>query len=159
MLQMITILQGVHERGFIHRDIKPENFLLGLKSKSNSLFAIDFGLSKAYTVDGKHKPMRKKKSVVGTPRFASHNGHRGVSLSRRDDLESIGLVWISLLLGSLPWDKTECHDQKLFREIGTNKELPQIEKLCVGLPAQVLEYMRYCHGLAFEATPDYNLLK
>ena len=159
MHQMLAILQGVHERGFVHRDIKPENFLLGFKRKSNKLFAIDFGLSKAYTAGGKHKPMKKKDMVVGTPRFASHNGHRGASLSRRDDLESIGLVWISLLLGSLPWDKTECQDQKLFREIGHFKELPQIEKLCAQLPQQVLEYMRYCHGLSHEATPDYNHLK
>ena len=46
--QMISRLQYVHLKNYIHRDVKPDNFLIGLGSKSNILYIIDFGLSKKF---------------------------------------------------------------------------------------------------------------
>ena len=46
--QMIHRIQTMHERNFIHRDLKPENFLIGSGKKVNTLFLIDFGLSKRF---------------------------------------------------------------------------------------------------------------
>ena len=47
-LQMLHLMKGLHERGYLHRDIKPDNFLLGYQDKSKSIFAVDFGLAKKY---------------------------------------------------------------------------------------------------------------
>ena len=46
--EMILRLQYVHSKCFIHRDIKPDNFTVGLNRDNNTVFLIDYGLSKRY---------------------------------------------------------------------------------------------------------------
>jgi casein kinase 1 len=103
--QMISRLEYMHNNNFIHRDMKPDNFLMGVKGKANTVYMIDFGLSKRYRdpKTGQHIPYRDGKSLTGTARYASVNTHIGIEQSRRDDLESVGYILLYLLKGSLPW--------------------------------------------------------
>ena len=43
------------------------------------------------------------RQVVGTALFASIHAHRGMELSRRDDIESLIYSLIYLLVGTVPW--------------------------------------------------------
>ena len=54
------------------------------------------------SITGKHIPFKQGK-VHGTPIFLSLNVLNRLEYSRRDDLESLGLVIINLYKGVLPW--------------------------------------------------------
>jgi len=98
-------MQHMHELEVIHRDIKPDNIMMGLGEASNTVHLIDFGLTRSI-IDpetGTHIPMTTGKNLIGTCRYVSANSHKGLELSRRDDLITLGYVIIRLYKGSLPW--------------------------------------------------------
>lgn len=162
-IEMITLIQRVHEKGIIHRDIKPHNFLIGYKSEKSKIFIIDFGLAKSYRSDsrknGKHKRATSGLMPVGTARYASIWTHKGVSQSRRDDLESIGFVLVYFLISKLPWQglKISTKHEK-WRKICRVKAGTPLEVLCKGIPSQFREYLTAVRRLKYEETPNYRYL-
>jgi serine/threonine protein kinase len=105
--QIIFRLQAMHSRGYIHRDIKPHNIVLGRKKNAKKLYLVDFGLSRRFCTreGGIHikQEMIVSENITGTAEFASLNTHRGVTQSRRDDIESLVYSMIFLAKGELPW--------------------------------------------------------
>ena len=78
---------------------------MGLDDKSHIVHLIDFGLSRRYRDPKSHQhiPYKENKMLTGTVRYSSLNTHFGFEQSRRDDLESVGFVFIYFMLGYLPW--------------------------------------------------------
>ena len=81
--------------------------MIGLPPNHKIVYIIDFGLSKYFmeertnskgTVTATHIPQKTGMSL-GTPRYMSIYSHKCETLSRRDDLISIGYVLIYLAKG------------------------------------------------------------
>jgi casein kinase 1 len=162
--QMITRVQAIHDKDLIFRDIKPDNFLIGRPNTptANTVHIVDFGMAKYYR-DPKtkqHIPYRERKSLSGTARYMSINTHLGREQSRRDDLESLGHVFLYFLRGSLPWQglKAPTNKQK-YEKIGQKKKSSPISELCENLPTQFGDYLSYVRNLKFEEEPDYDYLR
>ncbi|XP_052765085.1 casein kinase I-like isoform X5 [Mya arenaria] len=160
--QLISRIEYIHSKNFIHRDVKPDNFLMGLGKKGNLVYIIDFGLAKKYRDARTHQhiPYRENKNLTGTARYASINTHLGIEQSRRDDMESLGYIFMYFLRGSLPWQglKAATKRQK-YERISEKKMSTPIEELCKGFPSEFATYLNFCRSLRFDDKPDYSYLR
>ena len=104
--QLINIMRQLHSVFIIHCDVKPDNFMVQHEDHSCKLVIIDFGMSRLF-VDSeqttKHLPNKMSESLFGTPKYASYNVHLGHKYSRRDDLISIGYLFMTIFNIVLPW--------------------------------------------------------
>ncbi|WPK25281.1 hypothetical protein PUMCH_002592 [Australozyma saopauloensis] len=161
--QMLQRMLDIHEHNLVYRDVKPDNFLIGKPNTphANMVYIVDFGMAKQYR-DPKtkaHIPFREKKALSGTARYMSINTHLGREQLRRDDLESLGHVFMYFLRGSLPWQglKAPTNKQK-YEKIGLTKQTTSISELCYGFPIQFAQYLTYVRNLEFDEDPDYAYL-
>lgn len=173
--QMIDRVEQIHCKNIIHRDIKPENFLVGINNSINTLYLIDFGLSKEYMICDsadslgrttyRHLPLTKGHNFVGTSKYASINVHKGIQQSRRDDLESLGYIMIYFLRGSLPWQNLRVNHainnncKQRNERILEKKLSTTLGDLCHNFPTEFLVYMSYCRSRKFEQEPNYAYVR
>jgi serine/threonine protein kinase len=158
--QLLTLLELIHAKNLLHRDIKPENILVGRGDQTDTIFYVDFGISKYYKDNlGRHIPFRDKKSFIGTTRYASIAAHLGNEISRKDDLESLAYVVIFLAKGILPWQNLNVSESEKTKKVGELKVKTPVEELCKGLPEEFAKYLIYVKNLTFKENPDYNYLK
>ncbi|UJR14962.1 hypothetical protein I4U23_001941 [Adineta vaga] len=160
--QMISRIEYVHTCHLIHRDIKPDNFLMGVKSTGNTVYIIDFGLSKRYRDPESlvHIPCKNNKSLTGTARYASINAHKGIEQSRRDDLEAISYVFMYFIIGTLPWQGLQATAKKTkFERIAELKMKTTPELICKNHPKECILFLKYCRTLEYDHRPDYDYLR
>jgi serine/threonine protein kinase len=147
MKKCIIAVKQLHEKEILHRDLKPDNILL---DENDHVYIIDFGFAKKYMIQMHHIPFKTNKSnILGTPNYISIHVHEKNEPGRRDDMESLGYIWLHMLLGYLPWetlvDVLECK-KKFIVSQQQNVEILKIQT-----------YLKYCHALSFEAVPNYKL--
>lgn len=148
-IQMINNIERLHKLGIIHRDIKPENFLFNVEN--TSLKIIDFGLARRYLNEkGEHIKEEHGRKLTGTARYVSINVHKGITPSRRDDMESIIYILIYLLNGELPWQnvKKKGRNENIMKKkqsLEFKKEYKEMEEL-----------MKKTRALGYAEKPDYN---
>ena len=136
---------------------------MGVGNTRNTLYLVDFGLSKICRdcTTNKHMSYREGCSLTGTARYASLNSHTGIEASRRDDLESVGHVLVYFLRGSLPWQGVapKLGRKQRYAKIGEVKKSTSLDELCKDCPQEFLQYMKYCRELSFTEKPDYTYLR
>ena len=145
----------------IHRDIKPENFVMGLNHNSNKVYLIDFGLAKKYRSIKTliQYPLTMKKKFTGTARYASINALKGYEHSRRDELESLGYIFVYFLKGKLPWQNIIAKNkEEKYKKILEKKMEISSEELCKDLPKEFEMFLEYNKNIKYEEKPDYKYL-
>ena len=159
-IQILKRIQTLHENNFIHRDIKPENFTIGLKKMNNTIYMIDYGLTRKYCDSHKnHIPYKEGKNLTGTALYASIYTHKGIEQSRRDDLESLGYMMVYFCKGELPWIDVKAKNKAgKYKKIMEKKIEMKPEILCNGLVSEFMDYFKYVRELQFTEEPNYNYL-
>lgn len=170
--QTVETVGHVHRCGFVHRDISPSNFMLNATPAADRIQLIDFGQAKRvagspsigrgsgafqFVPAAARQRSSLPKPVVGTPRFASVWSHAGCDAAFRDDMESLGYLWIYLARGRLPWQGIrDCNGPAKIARIGQMKAAITAEELCEGLPTEFVTYMNYARSLKPYDTPDHD---
>lgn len=172
MVKLIEVLENIHKHFVVHRDIKPDNFML---DEHNDLFIIDFGMASVYVdSNNQHIPYNNgsKEFTIGSYRYMSYNIHNGDEPVRRDDLISIGYLYLFFKLDGLPWDDVSSGDIHNHLDIypdlhilnnknkirKNKKEWTNLRSL-VEDNSNIYRYLEYCYQLPFAATPNYDALK
>ncbi len=96
-------LDYAHKRGVIHRDIKPGNILVESRivegERTNHIYLVDFGLSKATDASTLTKPGYS----LGTPHYMAPEQVVNQPMTPQTDIYSLGVVMYETLLGRLPF--------------------------------------------------------
>ncbi len=105
-VQVCSVLQVAHARGFIHRDIKPQNIMLVLGGPSGAVIdrgvlvkLTDFGIVRVAEDAG----LTNSGIVLGTADYLSPEQARGETLTASSDLYSLGVVMFEMLAGQPPF--------------------------------------------------------
>jgi serine/threonine protein kinase len=153
-LHQISLLEFVHSCNLIHRHLKPSHILTGVKRSDLTL--IDFGLARAYHDKKTHRHIAYKRQATfaGSQCFSSLRALRGRGQSRRDDLESVAYILIYLLCGALPWQDYQC-----TTDVIQSKADFRQSSLSDPVPPEFFSLLVYARSLAFDARPDYHLLR
>jgi serine/threonine protein kinase len=152
---MLNCIEEFHQAGFVHRDIRFANFLFW-PNMNNSLCLIDFGISYPY-IDKetrKHISCSRGTKFFGSPSCAAPNAHRGITLSRRDDLISWIYSTVEMIDGRLP-GRAESDVNK----VGRMKKEISGKSLCSSLPSVFSKFYKYILNLNFEEVPNYQYIR
>jgi serine/threonine protein kinase len=104
LLNLLPVLQFIHEHGVVHRDLKPENILR--RKKDGKFVLVDFGVASQGTGTASVSNVTR----AGTQGYAPMEQIRGGQAYPASDLYSLGVTCIQLLTALMPddlYDPTE----------------------------------------------------
>ncbi|XP_065074831.1 nucleosomal histone kinase 1 [Ochlerotatus camptorhynchus] len=158
-LQMVDVLEYIHDCTYVHADLKGANILLGFgkTASKQQLFLVDFGLASHYTSkDFKPDP---KKMHNGTIEYTSRDAHQGVP-TMRGDMEILAynvVQWVGTLL---PWEAEKLLASPVKVQESKEKHMKDVSgfmKYCFkkDIPKPIHEYVKYVASLEYNKKPDY----
>jgi formylglycine-generating enzyme required for sulfatase activity len=137
LLELLPVLDFIHQQQVIHRDIKPENII---RDKNGSFVLIDFGVSKQLSA----AVLTQMGSIVGTLGYAAPEQMQG-HVFPASDLYSLGVTCVRLLTGCLPYEKNGTLVDEIFnpmsmtwvwrrQTISVSNELGQVLDKILSIP-------------------------
>ncbi|MGQ4648196.1 protein kinase domain-containing protein [Lyngbya aestuarii] len=98
LVDLLPVLQFIHQQGVIHRDIKPANIM---RRRSDGKFVlIDFGVAKRITAT----VLLGKETMIGTLGYAPAEQLESGNAYPNSDLYALGATCIHLLTGKHPFE-------------------------------------------------------
>lgn len=132
--QLASALQYAHSKGIVHRDIKPANVMI---NRDGSVMLMDFGLAKP--ADDSQSSLLNL--IVGTPRYMAPEQMVGGYVDHVSDYFAMGCVIYEMLTGDPLIPETDW--LSLLRH-HADWELPNFDRLCPGLDAELREVLTGC---------------
>lgn len=156
--QLLYRIESLHKSGYLYNDIKPESISAGSGFNWQSLYLVSFGLSSKYinTKSGRHVSIGKSSATAKKSAYSSINLMNRISLSRRDDIESIAYILIYFTTGTLPWITQENSSDSEIKRKKANINYEALSKKC---PIEFINFLKYAKSLEFNQEPDYEMLR
>uniref|UniRef100_A0A3Q3W661 non-specific serine/threonine protein kinase n=1 Tax=Mola mola TaxID=94237 RepID=A0A3Q3W661_MOLML len=161
---LLDTLEYIHENEYVHADIKAANLMLGYRDPEK-VYLADYGLSYRYCPTRNHKEYKEnpKKGHNGTMEYTSLDAHKGVSPSRRGDLQILGFCLLHWLCGSLPWDSVLRNPAQVQEaKARLMNHLPDsVQQLSASGAStdEVAQFLFYVQTLGYQDKPNYQHLK
>ncbi|ETE72296.1 Serine/threonine-protein kinase VRK2, partial [Ophiophagus hannah] len=163
-MQVLDVLEYIHENEYVHGDIKAANLLLDYKNP-HKVYLADYGLAYRYCPSGNHKEYQEnpKRGHNGTMEFTSIDAHKGVAPSRRGDLETLGYCMLQWICGSLPWERNLKHPEVV--QAAKTKLLDELpDSVTRWAPAgencgKIARFLKNVSNLTYDEKPQYKILR
>lgn len=97
LMELLPVLQYIHEQGIIHRDIKPENILLPTEGPP---ILVDFGAARTAPTATE---LERTGTVIGSAGYAAPEQALGKAVPA-SDLYGLGITCLHVLTGEHPFD-------------------------------------------------------
>ncbi len=144
-IEIINILDQIHQKGIIHKDINPSNIILN--PQTEQLKIIDFGM--ATILSRENSVISSPHTLEGTLAYISpeQTGRMNRSLDYRSDFYSLGVTLYELFTQQRPFDATDplelihCHlaKQPISPQEINPKIPPTLAKIILKLMAKMAE--------------------
>ena len=96
-------LDAAHAKDIVHRDLKPDNvFLHRVENGPVMVKLLDFGIAKLLRSQAKMEKTQTG-NMLGTPRYISPEQARGVDVTHKSDIYSLGVLAYEMLAGRPPF--------------------------------------------------------
>ncbi|VDM42952.1 unnamed protein product [Toxocara canis] len=156
MQQAHEAIREVHRIGYIHRDVRPSCFCIGLRSKKNLIYLVNFGNAAIYQKGRKLREPRNVVPMKGHLTYASLSSHNRKEQAPRDDYEML-IYTIVDLCNTLPWKSLKRSDEVRMRkeDIRTTNRAKFFDKLGVKAMSQLLDYL---DGLSYFDAIDEDFI-
>uniref|UniRef100_A0A8C5SGJ1 non-specific serine/threonine protein kinase n=1 Tax=Laticauda laticaudata TaxID=8630 RepID=A0A8C5SGJ1_LATLA len=163
-IQVLDVLEYIHENEYVHGDIKAANLLLDYKNP-HEVYLADYGLAYRYCPSGNHKEYQEnpKRGHNGTMEFTSIDAHKGVAPSRRGDLETLGYCMLQWICGSLPWERNLKHPEAV--QAAKTKLLDELPDSVTRWASagencgEIARFLKNVSNLTYDEKPQYKILR